>query len=94
MPSTTYLLELLTPIQWRAGYSGADRKPFYFDCADCGAKEPFIGSFLSFTAAPDFKEIVLFRAPGDAFVKLALFCVPCTEKRLRTCTPIASEVPS
>lgn len=67
------------PAQWKAGSVGAERKPFYFDCADCGAKEPPIAGIISTDGT--FSGIGLL-AGNTPFVKPAMFCAPCFAKRL------------
>jgi len=67
------------PMKWRAGYVGKDKKPFFFDCADCGAKEPEIAGFAG--SGPKFENIGVLKAEG-AFYKLAMFCRECFAKRL------------
>lgn len=78
----TYLQMLVEPKQWQAGSIGSEpnMKPFFFDCADCEAKEPVIKGFLTTTPEPAFEKIVCYQR-GYLF-KLALFCWPCFDKRL------------
>ena len=73
-----YAFSLEPPAQWQAGTVGADRRPFHFDCAQCGAKEPAIAGVLS--QRPDqshLGDIVLLRRGDDPFVKTAMFCGSC-----------------
>ena len=85
MSMTYWTLE--PPAQWRAGFTGTEpnKVPFYFDCADCSAKEPPIAGILSTDGT--FSGIGLIRTPGDIFVKTAMFCAPCLATRLQAETP-------
>jgi hypothetical protein len=68
------------PVQWRAGFVGAERTPFYFGCADCEAKDPEIAGFISSDGT--FAGIGLLpAAPKSTFVKPAMFCRECDAKR-------------
>lgn len=67
------------PAQWKAGTVGAEQKPFYFSCADCGAKEPPIAGILSTDGT--YAGIGLLKVDGGPFVNPAMFCAPCFEKR-------------
>ena len=71
------------PTKWQAGSVGAERKPFYFDCADCGAKEPPIAGIISTDGT--FNGIGLIKTENSPFVKAAMFCAPCFEKRTTEC---------
>jgi len=74
------LFSIEPPTQWRAGTVGRDRTPFYFNCADCGAKEPPIAGFIG--TGPTFADIgVLPAGPDGCFRKVAMFCGPCFAKR-------------
>lgn len=77
---------LETPCRWRAGLLGD--KPFYFNCADCGAHEPVIagliaprgfdGSIASVAMLGSLKEMAHDK-PG---LRPAIFCAPCLAERL------------
>jgi hypothetical protein len=76
----TYHHTLMTPKQWKAGQVGEGEtgKPFYFDCCECGAKEPVIYGFKSGSETPDFfKILVVEKFPG---FHLAMYCQACWEK--------------
>lgn len=70
------------PAQWKAGSVGTkpNDTPFYFDCADCDAKEPPIAGIISTDGT--FTGIGLLPIPGSIFVKQAMFCKPCFDARL------------
>ncbi len=69
------------PAQWKAGNVGAARTPFYFNCADCGAKEPPIAGIISTDGT--FAGIGLLKSADSIFVKTAMFCSPCYAKRIQ-----------
>jgi hypothetical protein len=74
----TLAFDLVPPVQWQAGTSGADKTPFYFDCARCGASEPPIAGMLG--SGPTFQQVGILpssKAPG--FYNPAMFCAPCWE---------------
>lgn len=70
---------LTPPTKWQAGTTGAARVPFYFSCADCNAPDVPIAGILSEDGT--YTGIGLLRGV-DAFVRPAMFCVPCFEKRI------------
>ena len=74
--------ELLPPKKWRAGTVGAGptAREFFFDCADCDAKEPEIAGILGTTGR--YEDIAILPIPGSPMVKLAMFCAPCFAKRI------------
>jgi hypothetical protein len=73
---------LTPPAQWKAGSVGTPPHdtPFYFNCADCDAKEPPIAGILSTDGT--FTGLALLRGPDTVFVKPAMFCANCFEKRI------------
>lgn len=75
---------LSPPAQWRAGFAGAERTPFYFDCADCGAVDPPIAGILSSDGT--YAGIaILGQATGsitERRLRPAMFCAACFERRL------------
>jgi hypothetical protein len=74
---------LTPPAQWKAGTvgSGDTARDFYFDCGDCGAKEPKIAGILSSDGT--FTGIgVLPGKDGSPFVRTAMFCESCFTKRV------------
>lgn len=74
------LFSVEPPARWQAGLVGADRKPFYFDCADCGASEAPIAGFIG--TGPTFAEIGVIPAGPDGFFKKpAMFCATCYASR-------------
>jgi hypothetical protein len=77
------------PQKWKAGHTGTapNEQPFYFNCADCGAKEPVIAGFAG--SGPTFHEVALMPIEGSALVKTAMFCAPCFAKRLAENKPNA-----
>jgi hypothetical protein len=85
---TTYHHTLITPKKWKAGQVGEGEtgKPFYFDCCECGAKEPVIYGFKSGSETPDFFKILVVEKPyfiaGAKFngFHLAMYCQACWEK--------------
>jgi hypothetical protein len=79
--------QLVTPIQWRAGFIGSEpnKQPFYFDCADCNAKAPVIHGYLA--SSPKFEDIGLLGKLQGCNLRLALFCESCFAKRLATTEP-------
>ncbi len=79
--------QLTPPKQWQAGSVGD--KPFYFDCADCGAKEPPIAGILaSVPEGPVPRQVgydqVGILTDGPRGPRNAMFCQPCFEKRIKT----------
>ncbi len=80
MSATFTYWSLEPPAQWKAGSVGAERTPFYFDCADCGAKEPPIAGILSTDGT--FNGIGLLKIDGSILVKTAMFCATCYAKRI------------
>jgi hypothetical protein len=64
--------QLEPPARWQAGTTGEDHRPIYFDCADCGAREPEIAGFLG--RSPDYHGIAVLRPEGEVIGRLALFC--------------------
>lgn len=84
--SVFYYFSIEPPAQYRAGFVGAERTPFYFDCADCASKAPAIAGFLG--TGPTFADIGCLPAgPGETvFRKLALFCAPCYAARIAAST--------
>jgi hypothetical protein len=79
------LYELVTPMQWRAGFtgSGENQKPFFFSCGDCGAKDAVIHGFIG--SGPTLYEIGLMRnGPKDPFTRLAMLCETCFNKQRST----------
>lgn len=72
--------EVVPPTKWRAGFTGEgdNQKPFYFHCADCDA-ETEIAGFLG--TGPAFNQIGLIPADGGPFVRAAMFCQGCFQKR-------------
>jgi hypothetical protein len=81
MPMQYWTVE--PPRQWRAGAVGTDANhtPFYFDCADCGAKEPPIAGIASTDGT--FAGIGIIHTVGqEPFVKPAMFCASCFAKRI------------
>lgn len=78
------------PAKWKAGTSGKGETEFYFDCADCGAKEPEIAGIYSTDGT--FKGIGLLPAgDGSPFVKTAMWCSTCWPARLAKATPEPKE---
>jgi hypothetical protein len=75
MSQNLYLLN--EPHKWRAGFIGAERKEFFFDCGYCEAKEPVIVGFVA--SEPSFDAIAVLKIDGSSFVKLALICEACIE---------------
>lgn len=83
--SQFYLLEFTEPKPIQAGSVGADKKPFYFDCAQCDAKAPAIKGVLCSTPEFQWEKIAII---GKNFpYRLALFCAPCFEKRMAESIP-------
>ena len=72
------LFELARQRQWLAGYESESMEPFYFDCADCGAKGPIIKGFLG--KSTKYADIAVFTR-GESKT-LALFCAKCYDKRV------------
>ena len=72
------LYELARQRQWLAGYESESMEPFYFDCADCGAKGPIIKGFLG--KSTKYADIAVFTR-GESKT-LALFCAKCYDKRV------------
>lgn len=75
--------ELIPPTKWQAGRSAPDTPNevvFYFDCADCGAKEPEIAGILSTDGT--YSGIGIMPAKGSAFYNPAMFCAPCFKTRI------------
>ena len=70
---------LTPPVKWRAGFVGEAKTPFYFDCADCGAKEPEIAGCIG--TGPALEQVAVLATTGSAIVKTAMFCKSCFEKR-------------
>jgi hypothetical protein len=71
------------PTKWQAGISAPgtpNEQTFYFDCADCGAKEPDIAGILSSDGT--FSGMGILKVEGSAFFNPAMFCAPCFAKRL------------
>jgi hypothetical protein len=79
MPEMRYWT-LDPPARWQAGSGGAEKTPFYFDCADCGAKEPPIAGIISNDGT--FTGIGLLGGDRAPFVRPAMFCAPCMAVRL------------
>jgi len=75
---------LKEPQQWKAGSTVKDGKdtPFYFDCADCGKKEPKIAGYLT-SEGSDFWHIIIIEKPKphSTGIHLALFCSECWTAR-------------
>ncbi len=72
------LYELKKPQQWKAGSVGG--KPFYFDCCDCGTKEPVIKGYLA--AGPTLEQIAVIPLK-NGFFHMALYCASCFDKQQR-----------
>lgn len=90
---TTQVFTLYTlnpPRQWRAGFAGRNRDPFYFDCAQCGAKAPEIAGFIG--TGPTFDEVASMRGDGP-FLRKAMFCRACTDTLLAKQTAVPSSLP-
>jgi hypothetical protein len=83
MPKQIYMHTLLEPDKWRAGYVGADRIPFFFDCCKCNAKEPIIHGFLSDSEKPDFFSIMAIPTEDPPTCRLALYCRDCWIEMLK-----------
>ena len=65
--------------RWKAGTTGNDQKPFYFDCADCGTQEPPIAGIVSTDGT--YAGIGLMKLPSGFYAPM-MFCQPCFTKRL------------
>ena len=82
---TTYCYyDVTPPTRWQAGTVGADHKPFYFDCADCGAEEPEIAGFAGVAGldhAPTLDDVAAIRRDGGMY-KLAMYCASCYARRV------------
>ncbi len=75
--------ELVPPTQWKAGTVAPgtpNEQVFYFDCADCGAKEPEIAGILSSDGT--FLGMGILKVEGSSFFNPAMFCAPCFKKRI------------
>jgi hypothetical protein len=73
------------PTRWQAGTVGVKAEPFYFDCGDCGAKEPPIAGILSTDGT--FKGLGVLPVKDSApFVRPAMFCADCFHKRVTAAT--------
>jgi hypothetical protein len=70
------LYQLKTPMQWVAGYVGKEKKPIFFDCGYCDAKEPVIHAFIG----PTPTEVGVLNQPGTVFIRKAILCESCLEK--------------
>lgn len=85
------LYQLITPVQWVAGYIGAERKTFFFNCGYCDVVEPVIHAFIG----PSPSEVGIIREPGKFFVRHAVLCNDCFQKQLAhttSATPLNTEV--
>ena len=77
------LYTLAEPMRWPAGYCAG--RPFYFDCAGCGAHEAVIAGLIG--NGPQFTQIGVVGS-GPPF-RLALYCARCFE---RLCSPLETEL--
>lgn len=66
------------PARWKAGLAGAET--LYFDCADCGAKDPEIAGILSSDGT--YQGIGLLGELHGCNLRPAMFCAPCFAARL------------
>lgn len=74
---------LVPPVKWKAGTSAPNTPNevvFYFDCADCGAKEPEIAGILSSDGT--FLGMAVLKIEGSSFFNPAMFCAACYQARL------------
>ncbi|PWU21762.1 MAG: hypothetical protein C5B50_00990 [Verrucomicrobia bacterium] len=81
MPKSQFqYFELCPPQKWRAGFfDEAQTKLFFFDCADCDAKEPEIAGILG--TGGTYERIAVLTDSRKRNT-LAMFCAPCFAKRL------------
>lgn len=79
MSATFQHFSLNPPAKWQAGTVGEAREPFYFGCADCGAKDCEIAGFIG--TGPTFAEIGIIKAPDGFFGNPAMFCASCWTQR-------------
>lgn len=77
-----YAHTLVKPTKWKAGECPPG-KDFYFDCCDCGAKEPAIAGFYSASPEPKFEEILIQELP-NGFCKLEMYCEKCWSRLQKT----------
>lgn len=80
MATTFQYWSLTPPARWQAGTVGAEQTPFYFDCADCGAKEPEIAGIISTDGT--FGGIGVVKVNGGPFMNPAMFCASCWSVRM------------
>ncbi len=92
------LFELARQRQWLAGYESESMEPFYFDCADCGAKGPIIKGFLG--KSTKYADIAVFTR-GESKDPRAFLCQVLRQTRRRSrrcataiCAPSQSSDPS
>jgi hypothetical protein len=78
-PATFY--ELNPPAKWEAASTGSGerRKPIYFSCGDCGAREPEIAAYIGWGTS--FFDVAIIPSETSPFHRPAMFCAACYEER-------------
>ncbi|HVM48618.1 MAG TPA: hypothetical protein VMU04_11360 [Candidatus Acidoferrum sp.] len=92
------LCQLDPPTRLRAGFTGDEQHPFYFDCALCGAKEPPIAGALASGLDGDGSQVLSFDkiailTPTDGrggSSRHALYCAACFAKEVAAAQAAAS----
>ena len=72
------------PARWKAGTAGTET--LYFDCADCGAKDPEVAGILSSDGT--YQGIALLGKIEGCNLRPAMFCATCFAARLAAGQPI------
>lgn len=86
--TTVALFAFSQPQRLQAGLVGADQRPFYWNCGECGAVEPLLVGKIADASNPH--NVAVRKLPSGFYAQMYL-CQPCYDAWLATIPALRSE---